>query len=249
MELEGKLTIVTGAGNGLGAVYAQALVAEGAAVLVADIDGDQAIKVADELVAGGARAVGVEVDTAEEASVADMVGAAEKEFGGVDILINNAGWRPRPAGHAYDDFPDELTGKEWARVLAVNVIGPMLCAQACRPSMAARGGGVIVNLSSNAAYTGAGGAYGVSKLAVNALTMGLAEDFAADGIRVNALAPGIMTGRADSAVIEAVVAKQVISRRGRPDDLVGPLLFLCSDRSAFITGQTLLVDGGPTRRI
>lgn len=250
MEFNGKSAIVTGAGSGLGAVYARAFAAEGASVVVADIDRDMAKQTADELINAGSHAVAVEVDTSDEAAVAAMVEIANKEFDGVDILVNNAGWRPLPAGHAYDDFPAELTGKEWLRVLAVNVVGPMLCARACRPSMAARGGGVIVHISSMAAYTGAGGAYGVSKLAVNALTINQAEEFAPDGIRVNAIAPGVMTGRVDTpGLIESVVAKQVIQRRGTPDDLVGPLMFLCSDRSAFMTGQTLLVDGGQTRRI
>lgn len=249
MELEHKSAIVTGSGGGLGVVYASALAAEGAAVVVADIDGDAAARTATGLKGAGGRAVSIEVDTADDDAVARMVAMAESAFGGVDILVNNAGWRPVPAGHHYDDFPEELTSKEWLRILAVNVIGPMICAKACRPLMAARGGGVIVNQSSNAAYTAAAGPYGVSKLAINGLTISLAEEFALDGIRVNAIAPGVMTGRGESSVIEGAIAQQVIKRRGTPHDLVGTLLFLCSDRSDFITGQTILVDGGQTRRI
>jgi 3-oxoacyl-[acyl-carrier protein] reductase len=249
VEFEGKSAIVTGSGNGLGAVYAGALAAEGAAVVVADIDGDAARRVANELTDAGHTAVGVEVDTSDDDAVARMVQTAETVFGGPDILVNNAGWRPAPAGHHYDDFPSELTSKEWLRILAVNVVGPMICAKACRRLMAARGGGVIVNQSSNAAYTTGAGPYGVSKLAVNGLTMTLAEEYAPDGIRVNGIAPGVMTGRGESSVIDAAIANQVIRRRGTPGDLVGTLLFLCSDRSAFITGQTILVDGGQARRI
>lgn len=249
MEFDGKSAIVTGAGSGLGAVYAGALAAEGAAVVVADIDRDAAERTANELTAAGGTAVAVEVDTSDDDAVARMVETAETAFGGLDILVNNAGWRPAPAGHHYDAFPTELTSKEWLRILAVNVVGPMICAKASRRPMAARGGGVIVNQSSNAAYNTGAGPYGVSKLAVNGLTMTLAEEYAADGIRVNGIAPGVMTGRGESAVIEAAIADQVIRRRGTPGDLVGTLLFLCSDRSSFITGQTILVDGGQTRRI
>ena len=144
-----------------------------------------------------------------------MVDAALGVVGRIDILVNNAGWRPRPAGHHYDDFHEQLTSKEWLRVLAVNTVGPMVCAMACRSAMAAQGGGAIVNQSSNAAYTGAAGAYGVSKAGVNASTMWLAEELAPDGIRVNAIA-GVTTGRIDPAQLETIVSRQVIARRASP---------------------------------
>jgi 3-oxoacyl-[acyl-carrier protein] reductase len=249
MEFDGKAAIVTGAGNGLGTEYARALAAEGASVVVADIDADSAARVANDLIEAGGKAIAVPVDTADDEAVAGMVQAAEAAFGGVDILVNNAGWRPVPAGHHYDHFPEELTSKEWLRILAVNVVGPLICAQACRPLMRARGGGAIVNQSSNAAYNTGAGPYGVSKLALNGLTMTLAADFAEDGIRVNGIAPGVMTGRGESKILDAAIGAQLIKRRGTPYDLVGTLLFLCSDRSDFITGQTILVDGGQTRRI
>jgi NAD(P)-dependent dehydrogenase (short-subunit alcohol dehydrogenase family) len=248
-DLEGKVAVVTGAGNGLGAEYARGLAGAGAAVVVADIDREAGARTLAELVDGGARAITATVDTSDEAAVAAMVAAAEDAFGGVDILVNNAGWRPFPAGHHYDHMSDELTPTEWLRILEVNVVGPLICARACRPSMVARGGGAIVNQSSNAAYNTGAGPYGVSKLALNGLTMILAEELAPDGIRVNGIAPGVMTGRGDPAILEPVIARQLIKRRGAPVDLVGALLFLCSDASAFVTGQTIVVDGGQTRRI
>jgi NAD(P)-dependent dehydrogenase (short-subunit alcohol dehydrogenase family) len=249
MQLDAKVAIVTGAGNGLGAEYARGLAGAGAAVVVADIDADSAARTTAELTDGGARAIAATVDSTDEAAVAAMVAAATAAFGGVDVLVNNAGWRPFPAGHHYDHFSEELNAAEWLRILEVNIVGPLICARACRASMAARGGGAIVNQTSNAAYNTGAGPYGVSKLGLNGLTMYLAEELAPDGIRVNGIAPGVMTGRGDPKILEPVIAAQLIKRRGAPVDLVGTLVYLCSDASAFVTGQTIVVDGGQTRRI
>jgi 3-oxoacyl-[acyl-carrier protein] reductase len=249
VDLTGKVAVVTGAGNGLGSEYARGLVAAGAAVVVADIDAHAAVRSVAQLTGAGARAVAVQVDTSDEDGVAAMVRTAQDAFGGVDILVNNAAWRPFPAGHHYDDFSAELNPKEWLRILEVNVVGPLICARTCRPSMAARGGGAIVNQSSIAAYNTGSGPYGVSKLALNGLTMLLAQELAPDGIRVNGIAPGVMTGRGDPKNLDPKIAAQLITRRGQPSDLLGTLLFLCSDASAFITGQTIVVDGGQTKRI
>jgi NAD(P)-dependent dehydrogenase (short-subunit alcohol dehydrogenase family) len=249
VDLTGRVAVVTGAGNGLGAEYARGLAGAGADVVVADLDEEGAARVAAEVTATGRRSLAVRVDVSDEDGVAAMVRTAEATFGGIDVLVNNAGWRPFPAGHHYDDFAEELTPREWRRILDVNVVGPLICARACRASMARRGGGAIVNQSSMAAYTTGSGPYGVSKLALNGLTMLLAEELAPDGIRVNGIAPGVMTGRGDPKNLEPKIADQLIKRRGQPSDLVGTLLYLCSDASAFVTGQTLLVDGGATKRI
>jgi NAD(P)-dependent dehydrogenase (short-subunit alcohol dehydrogenase family) len=251
MELDGKVAIVTGSGSGLGMVYAQALAGEGAAVTVADYDGDAAKRVATELEERGHRAIAVQLDVADDEAVLRMVSETRSSFGGVDILVNNAGWRPNPAGDHYDFASEpmsELDGDAWRRVLAVNVAAPLVCAQACRPSMRERGGGIIVNQSSNAAFTHQNTLYGVSKLALNGLTVWLAEAYAGDGIRVNAIAPGSMTGRLPKEVQDEILRAQRIKRRGVPEDLVGTLLFLCSERSSFITGETLKVDGGESAR-
>jgi NAD(P)-dependent dehydrogenase (short-subunit alcohol dehydrogenase family) len=244
-ELAGRTAIVTGAGGagvgGLGVVYARALAEQGAAVVVSDIDGDAARRVADELVAAGHRAIGVGADVANEADVIAMAAAATDAFGGIDILVNNAGlargkWSEGLA----------LSAEDWMTILAVNTLAPLLCARACRASMVARGGGVIVNQTSMAAY-GEYGAYSVTKLALVGITNVLSAELGGDGIRVNAIAPGVMTGKIPAELLQSQLALQKLNRRGTPEDLVGALLFLCSDRSSFITGQTILVDGGAIR--
>jgi NAD(P)-dependent dehydrogenase (short-subunit alcohol dehydrogenase family) len=245
VELGGKVAIVTGAGGagvgGLGVTYAHALAEEGAAVVVADIDGAAAARVADDLGRDRARAIGVACDVTVDDDIEAMVRAASDAFGGVDILVNNAGL----ARGKWNEGAT-LGTDDWMHILAVNTVAPIACARACRPVMRARGGGVIVNQSSSGAYMEAG-AYTVSKAALNAVTRVLAAEFADDGIRVNGLAPGMMTAQLPPEMIDAMLARQTVRRPGRPDDLIGALLFLCSERSAFVNGQTLLVDGGVAR--
>ena len=242
--LKGKSAIVTGGGTGLGLVYAKALAREGALVTVADIDGDSANRAARALTDAGAAAIGVAVDVADDAAVQAMVDAAREAFGRVDILVNNAG-----LARGKWSLCIELESDDWLRLFAVNVVGAVACARACRPLMVAQGGGVIVNQSSMAAYSVLNTAYGVSKLALSGLTVALATELAADGVRVNGIAPGMMSGRVPDDVVAHTVARQLIARRGEGDDLVGALIFLCSDASSFMTGQTLIVDGGITRRV
>jgi NAD(P)-dependent dehydrogenase (short-subunit alcohol dehydrogenase family) len=243
--LEGKVAIVTGAGGagvgGLGVTYAQALGAEGAAVVVADIDGAAAELVAGELVRNGARAIGVGCDVTVDDDIDAMVRATCTEIEGVDLLVNNAG-----LARGKWTEGSTLATTDWMHILAVNTVAPIACARACRPVMRARGGGVIVNQSSSGAYMESG-AYTVSKAALNAVTRTLAAEFADDGIRVNGIAPGMMTAKLPPDLIEAMLSRQTVRRPGQPDDLIGALLFLCSEQSAFVNGQTLLVDGGVAR--
>ncbi|MBW2424279.1 MAG: SDR family NAD(P)-dependent oxidoreductase, partial [Deltaproteobacteria bacterium] len=193
MELEGKVAIVTGAGGagvgGLGVVYAQALAEAGAAVVVSDIDGEAAERVASELVTEGYRAVGVRADVSVESDVISLVAAGQEAFGGIDILVNNAGLARGKWSEGL-----ELSAEDWETIMAVNTLAPLLCTRACRASMVARGGGVVVNQTSMAAYMEAG-AYSVTKLALIGMTRILSAELGSDNIRVNAIAPGVMTAK------------------------------------------------------
>jgi 3-oxoacyl-[acyl-carrier protein] reductase len=240
----GKSVIVTGAGNGIGLRYASAFAAEGASVTIADIDGAAAAAAAERI--GGSLAV--KVDVADEASVTGMVAATVERFGGVDVLVNNAGLHM-----GRYNLTSTLSLAEWRHLFDVNLFGAVLCARYCRDAMAGRGGGVILNQSSNSAYVGVG-AYSISKLALNGLTLALAQEFAPDNIRVVGIAPGMVASDAVLARLEdvhkqAVLGGQLIKRWGQTDDLAEFVLLLCSDGASFVTGQTVTVDGGFVKRI
>jgi NAD(P)-dependent dehydrogenase (short-subunit alcohol dehydrogenase family) len=243
MKLENKIALVTGAGSNLGKMYAFALASEGAQVVIGDLDGALAREAAAELRDTGAAAIGVTMDVADDDHIHAAVEAAKAEFGGVDILVNNAG-----LARGRWNLLSELTTPEWNHIMAVNVVSPVVCARACRPLMVARGGGVIVNQSSMAGYSQLSSAYAVSKLAISGVTVGLATEFANDNIRVNGIAPGMMNGRLPQDIVDRMVSLQLVHRRGVPEDLAGALLFLCTDASSFMTGQTLIVDGGVSAR-
>lgn len=249
-SFEGKVAIVTGGGNGIGEVYARELGNVGAAVVIADTDPLAAKNVARQLSDGGAAALPLEVDVADEQQVADMVEAVVREFGRVDILVNNAALHLMEYAAGCMNLPL----LKWRRMLDVNLTGPFLCARECARIMGQDGnGGVIINQSSMAAYMGAG-AYSVSKLALNGLTIALAAELGPLGIRVNGIAPGLVDSPAAMSSlpdeVKAMVhSRQILQRQGKMEDLVGTLLLLCSEQSSFITGQTILVDGGFTRRV
>lgn len=248
-RLDGKVAVVTGAGgrgNSIGRAYACGLGQAGAAVVVADLNGDGAQAVAQEIVAAGGRAVAVQVDITDAASVARMASEAVQAFGGIDILVNNAALMAELSSTQAVDIAID----EWNRIMAVNVTGALNCAQAIVPLMRQRGGGKIVNQVSGGAFP-AISVYGISKLALTGLTTTLAKQLGRDRINVNAIAPGNTTSDAgkqlvpdDSPFIKFLDMTVAMRARGGPEELVGTLLLLCSGAGDWITGQTIHVDGG-----
>lgn len=251
-RLDGKVAIVTGAGgrgNSIGRAYAMGLANAGAAVVVADLNGDGAQAVADEITALGGKAIAVQVDVADEASTLAMGQAAIAAFGGVDILINNAALM---VDISYDSL-DTVSMEAWRKAFAVNLDGALLCARAVVPSMRQRGGGRIINQSSAGAFPPFG-LYGVTKLALVGLTTAMAKQYGKDAITCNAIAPGsvksgagaMVSSEAFRAMLEQVCS---VHSRGEPEELVGTAIMLCSEAGKWITGQTINIDGGWVMRV
>jgi 3-oxoacyl-[acyl-carrier protein] reductase len=246
-DLNGKVALVTGAGNGIGRAYAEALADAGAAVVVADVDTPSGEGTAKLIADAGGTAVFVETDVASEASVQRLVDTAVDRLGGLDIVVNNAGiW-----GQAEKSRLADTTLEYWNKMMAVNLTSMFLVVKAATPTMMERGGGAIVNQSSIGAYLAGVNMphYCTSKAGVIALTKTMAKDLGPHGIRVNAIAPGCIAteatiGQIGEAGLQHFMGQQCIKRTGQTDDLTGPLLFLVSDQSKFVTGQVLVVDGG-----
>jgi 3-oxoacyl-[acyl-carrier protein] reductase len=245
--IDGKVAIVTGSGGGIGEAYARGLAAQGARVVVAEIQKDAGERVAEEIRAEGGDALFVEVDVGSPESTRAMAERAIGELGGIDFLVNNAA--------IFGAMKlDSLLRVDWdyyQHFMNVNLNGALLCTRACYPSMRERGGGAIVNQSSTASWMGVG-YYGLAKLGINGLTHCLARELGPQGIRVNAIAPGPTATDALKATAGAfadqIVAQLPLSRVGQPGDMVQACLFLLSDASSWVTGQIVGVDGGQVMR-
>lgn len=247
MSERSKVVIVTGGASGIGYAYAEHLARAGHRVAIADVR--DAPAAAARLRASGLQVLGLVADVSSEQETCAMVGATVKEFGSLDALVNNAALFANITLKPFDQIPVE----EWARVMQVNAMGPFLCAKAAVPHMRKQGSGRIVNIASVTAIKGAVNmlAYVASKGAVIAMTRGLARELGGDNITVNALTPGLTLS---SGVVQndlhtqwgnaARVTSRSIQRDQLPQDLLGALAFLVSDASSFMTGQTMVVDGG-----
>ncbi|WP_323792134.1 SDR family oxidoreductase [Nocardioides sp.] len=246
-RFDNKVVVVTGAAQGIGEAYAKALAAEGASVVVADLNEESGAQVVTQIEADGGTAMFVRTDVSSHESAAALVEAVTAAYGGIDGLVNNAA--------IYGDMQfDLLISVDWdyyKKFMSVNMDGALVMTRAVYPSMQARGGGSIVNQSSTAAYLYSG-FYGLAKVGVNGLTHQLAHEVGGMGIRVNAIAPGptdtaaTRTQAGDAA--KDLVKGLALKRMGQPEDMVGACLFLLSDESAWVTGQILAVDGGQTFR-
>ena len=242
-RFDDQIAIVTGGASGIGQATARRLAGEGAAVVIADVNGEGAGGVARSISEGGGRAIALQVDVTDAPGVRAMTEQTIAAFGKIDILVSNAGWdRAGP----FADTDEEL----WDRVIAINYRGHLATCHAALPYMRERGRGRIVTVASDAGRVGSSGevVYSGAKGAVIAFTKGLAREVARYGINVNCVAPGLvdtpLLAGMPEKLIAAIVRSIPLRRTGVPEEIAAAICFLASDDAAYITGQTLSVNGG-----
>ena len=247
MKLKGKVAIITGGARGLGKAYALRLAEEGAQIVISDIL--DAIKVKQEIEERGGEALALYTDVSNEESTKEMARKTIERFGRIDILINNAAIFASLGKKPFY----EISSEEWDQVLEINLKGTFLCCKAVYPHMKKQGKGKIINVSSSTFFAGVRYFihYVVSKGGIIALTRALAREVGDDGICVNAIAPGLTISDAvrgnpmyPEGYLKVVASGRCFKRDELPEDLTGSIVFLASDDSDFITGQTVVVDGG-----
>jgi NAD(P)-dependent dehydrogenase (short-subunit alcohol dehydrogenase family) len=247
--LKDRVVIITGAGQGIGRVFAKAFALAGAKVVIAERNEKTAAAVATEILKADGQALAITTDVADEASIKEMTELVEDEFGRIDVLINNAGIFSTLQMRPFDQIPLD----EWEQVLKVNLTGPFLCARAVLPAMRRAKWGRIINIASGAVRLGRPNYlhYIATKSALMGMSLSMARELGPDGITVNAILPGATFTEIERKTVtpqqkERIVAMQCIPRPETPQDLVGAALFLASEASAFVTGQSINLDGGVT---
>lgn len=254
-RFDGRVVVVTGAGNGIGRACAVAFAREGGTVVAADLEADSATSVVEEIEKAGGHGVARQLDVADEASIRELVESTEKDLGRLDVLHNNAGIHETQltADAASDQLPTEV----WDRVVGVNLRGLWLASKYAAPALARAGGGVIVNAASIGGLVGypMGAAYGPSKAGIVQLTRVMALELAPHGTRVVCYAPGNTETRMvtqyfegddgiDEMVKQQLVGTHLLGRLIRPEEVASAVLFLASDDASAITGTCLVVDAG-----
>jgi gluconate 5-dehydrogenase len=246
-DITGKVAIITGGGRGLGAALARGFAEAGAHVVIGDQDAQTAQASAAQIVERGGQASAAGCDITDPAAVQALIDLAQRQFGGLDVLVNNAGINiPKPA--------EQLSLEEWNRILGVNLTGTFICCQAAGAMMLAQGSGCIINICSAHGHVGSyvhkAAAYNASKAGVINLTRSLALEWGERGVRVNGISPGALatelmaTRLANPEYVRKTLERLAIKRIGTPEDVVGAALFLASPAAGWISGHILGVDGG-----